>query len=87
MRVLRGGPGNFQSEVALHNQTVVVTYGDPYARGTHQSVYALRIFACRIIHRPRHLAGSAVSECVLFDQYYILTILNIIKIFNPNLSD
>jgi hypothetical protein len=50
MGVLRGGPGNSQSEVALHNQTVVVTYGDPYARGTHRSVYALRIFACRIIH-------------------------------------
>jgi hypothetical protein len=29
MGVLRGGTGNPQSEVALHNQTVVVTYGDP----------------------------------------------------------
>jgi hypothetical protein len=29
MGVLRGGPGNSQSEVVLHNQTVVVTYGDP----------------------------------------------------------
>jgi hypothetical protein len=47
-------------------------YGDPYARGTHRSVYALHIFACRVIHRPRHLAGSAVSERFLFDQYYIL---------------
>jgi hypothetical protein len=27
--VLRGGPGNSQSEVALHNQTAAVTYGDP----------------------------------------------------------
>jgi hypothetical protein len=27
-KVLRGGPGNSQSEVALHNQTIVVTYGD-----------------------------------------------------------
>jgi hypothetical protein len=73
MGVLRGGPGNSQSEVALHNQTVVVTYGDPYARGTHRSVYALRIFACRIIHWHRHLAGSAVSEWFFF-QYYILII-------------
>jgi hypothetical protein len=60
MGVLRGGPGNSQSEVVLHNQTVVVTYGDPWARGTHRSVYVLRIFACRIIHRPCHLAGLAV---------------------------
>jgi hypothetical protein len=29
MGVLRGGPDNSQTEVALHNQTVVVTYGDP----------------------------------------------------------
>jgi hypothetical protein len=29
MGVLSGGPDNSQSEVALHNQTVVVTYGDP----------------------------------------------------------
>jgi hypothetical protein len=29
MGVLRGGPGNYQSEIALHNQTVVVTYGEP----------------------------------------------------------
>jgi hypothetical protein len=29
MGVLRGKPGNSQSEVALHNQTVVVMYGDP----------------------------------------------------------
>jgi hypothetical protein len=87
MGVLRGGPDNSQSEVALHNQTVVVTYGDPYARGTHRSVYALRIFACRVIHRPHHLAGSAVSECLIFDQYYIITILNMIKIVYPNLSD
>jgi hypothetical protein len=33
------------------------------------------------------LAGSAVPECFSFDQYYIFTILNMIKIFNPNLSD
>jgi hypothetical protein len=29
MGVLRGRLSNSQSEVALHNQTVVVTYGDP----------------------------------------------------------
>jgi hypothetical protein len=29
MGVLRGGPGDSQSEVALHNQTVAVMYGDP----------------------------------------------------------
>jgi hypothetical protein len=29
MRVLRDGPDNSQSEVALHNQTIVVAYGDP----------------------------------------------------------
>jgi hypothetical protein len=29
MGVLRGGPNNSQSEVTLHNQTIVVTYGDP----------------------------------------------------------
>jgi hypothetical protein len=28
MGVLRDGPSNSQSEIALHNQTVVVTYGD-----------------------------------------------------------
>jgi hypothetical protein len=27
MGVLRGGPGNSRSEIALYNQTVVVTYG------------------------------------------------------------
>jgi hypothetical protein len=87
MGVLRGGPDNSQSEIALHNQTVVFTYGDPYARGTHWSVYALRIFAYQIIHRPRHLAGLAVSEWFLFYQYYILIIFNMIKIFNLKLSD
>jgi hypothetical protein len=30
---------------------------------------------------------GVLSECFLFDQYYIFTILNMIKIFNPNLSD
>jgi hypothetical protein len=87
MRVLRGGSGNSQSEVALHNQTVVVTYDDPYACETHRSVYALRIFVCRIIHRPRHLAGSAVSEWFIFDQYYILIILKLIWFLNLKLSD
>jgi hypothetical protein len=78
MRVLRGGPGNSRFEVALHNQTVVVAYGDPYAHGTYRSIYVLRIFACRIVHRPYHLAGSAVSECFLFDKYYNFIILNMI---------
>jgi hypothetical protein len=31
MGVLRGGPGNSQSDVALHNQTVVVTYGNRHS--------------------------------------------------------
>jgi hypothetical protein len=68
MRVLRGGSGYSQSEVVLHNQTVVVTYGDPEARGTNRSVYVLR-----------HLAGSTMSECFLLINTIFFIILNMIK--------
>jgi hypothetical protein len=78
MRVLRGGSSNSQFEVALHNQTNKLRSVNCLAHGAPWSIYALRIFACQIIHRLRHLAGSAVSECFLFDQYYIFIILNMI---------
>jgi hypothetical protein len=66
MGVLRGGLDNSQSEVALHNQTNGLRSVNRLARGAPWSVYALRISGCRIIYRPRHLAGSAVSKCFLF---------------------
>jgi hypothetical protein len=69
--------GKFSVWVALHNQTIVVTYGDPEARGTHRSVYVLRIFACRIIHWSRHLAGSAMSECfILINTIFLLFLIS-----------
>jgi hypothetical protein len=76
MRVLRGRPGNSQSEVALHNQTNGLRSVNRLARGAPWSVYALRIFACRIIHRPRHLAGSAVLECFILINTICLLFLN-----------
>jgi hypothetical protein len=72
MGVLRGGPDNSQSEVALHNHTNGLRSVNRLAREAPWSVYALRIFACRIIHRPCHLAGSAVSECFFINIIYLL---------------
>jgi hypothetical protein len=46
MGVLRDGPGNSQSEVALHNQTNELRSINRLARGAPWSVYVLRIFAC-----------------------------------------
>ena len=68
-----------QSEVALYNQTNELY--NPLV-----CIYTAHL-CLSVIHRPRHLAGSAVPECFSFDQYYIFNILNMIKIFNPNLSD
>jgi hypothetical protein len=75
MEVLRGGAGDLSLRL-------------PYIiRPTGYILLGLYIHCAPFIHRPRHLAGSAVPECFSFDQYYIFIILNMIKIFNPNFSD
>jgi hypothetical protein len=76
MGVLRGEPDNSQSEIALYNQTNGLRSVNRLARGAPWSVYALRIFACRIIHRPLHLAGSAVLESFLLIKIICLLFLN-----------
>jgi hypothetical protein len=76
MGVMRGGPGNSQFEIAFHNQTNGLRSVNWLARGAPWSVYALRIFVCRIIHRPHHFAGSAVSKCFLLINIIYLLFLN-----------
>jgi hypothetical protein len=75
MGVMRGRPGNSQSEVALHNQTSGLRSVNRLAHGVPWSVYALCIFACRIIHRPRHLVGSTVTECFFINIIFLLLLL------------
>jgi hypothetical protein len=76
MGVLRGEPGNSQSEIALYNQTNGLRSVNWLAHGAPWSVYALRIFVCRIIHRPLHLANLAVLESFLLIKIICLLFLN-----------
>jgi hypothetical protein len=65
MRVLRDGPGNSQSELPCITRPLwlrTVTHRPVGPIGLYMYCAS---FACRVTHRSRHLAGSAVLECFL----------------------
>jgi hypothetical protein len=77
-KVLRGRP----SDLSLRLSCITRPMGYiPFGLYIHTHI------CLSVIHQPSLLVGSAVPECFSFDQYYIFTVLNMIKIFNPNLSD
>jgi hypothetical protein len=77
-KVLRGRPGDLSLRLPC------ITRPTDYIPLV--CIYTVHL-CLSVIHRPRHLASSAVPERFSFDQYNIFTVLNMIKIFNPNLSD
>jgi hypothetical protein len=84
MRVLRGGPG----DLSLRLCCITISMG--YVRcpiGLWDPLVCIYIadLCLSVIHRPRHLMGSAVPRVFFFDQYYIIyysvcdLILNLIE--------
>jgi hypothetical protein len=78
-KVLRGGPGDLS--LRLSCITRPTGYISPW------SVYTLRTFTCRLSTDPVIWRVRPCQSVFLLNQYYIFNILNMIKIFNPNLND
>jgi hypothetical protein len=74
MGVMRGGKDNISQmlsciTISLRLRTVTHMPVEP----TGLYIHCAPLLS--VIHRPHYLTGSAVPECFIFDQYYIIIIM------------